>query len=174
MRISSPESLQRPRATTIPTPNSSGMIDDGVEKLRNACRIMRSNTKRAQRKSIRSLAKSFIQKLAFKGLIHLVTLMRDAFDRGAPEEDLRALERELAAMVDQWMIERDGARVIDFVAVHRVEEHSEGLQEETEIDLAYDPSPRHASLFIEAASRHMASIKRMIQAAYRIRDGVRA
>lgn len=170
--MSSPESLRDNRANAIPAELTQGIIDDGVERLRGALRIMRSDTKGRQSRFIHSLAKSFIQKLLFKGLIHLVTLARDAFDRQAPTDHLRALSREWDAMIDQWELERDGFREVACIQeVHGAEEHSEGIQEESEVQLAYDPSPRTASNFIVAAARHIESIKRMMRVAYRIRDG---
>lgn len=171
MSSSSHESLREGRANDIPAKSKQGIIDDGVEQLRGSLRLMRSDTKGRQPRSVSTIAKAFIQKLLFKGLIHLVTLSRDAFDRHAPIENLKAFSREYDAMIDGWFAERDGLESVCIQEVHGAEEHSEGIQEEAEVALSYDQCPRTASNFIAAAARHIESIKRMMRVAYRIRDG---
>jgi len=115
---------------------------------------MRSRTKGKQRRTIAQIAKGFIQKLAFKGLVHLVTLARDAFERGAPIEDLKAFSREYDSIVEGWYADRLSQQLPALELVHRAEEHEEAMKEECETAFSYSRTPFNAARLLAAIERH--------------------
>ncbi len=90
----------------------------------------------------------------YQGPRHFAVLLYDAFLRGAPESELRAVEMELSALVSSWIRERDGEKPLPLSVAHRAEEMAEGEREVAELDFSYDPSPATAIRLIEAIDRH--------------------
>ncbi len=90
----------------------------------------------------------------YQGPRHFAVLLYDAFLRGAPEAELRAVEMELGALVTSWIRARDGEKPLPLSTAHLAEESAEGMREVAELDFVYDTSPATAVRLCEAIDRH--------------------
>lgn len=79
---------------------------------------------------------------------HIVTVLRDAYERGASQADVEAYFREGLAMVGHWYKAERVA--LPLSEAHKLEEHAEGVKEDRETDFIHDPSPRNAFLYLES------------------------
>jgi hypothetical protein len=96
---------------------------------------------------------------------HIALVLRDAFERGADDEDVEALGQEIVAMARQWKKERDGSVTRPLPEVHQFEEHTEGIAEEAELAFCYDPSPRTFIQLEESKTRHINASMRLLETA---------
>ncbi len=90
----------------------------------------------------------------YQGPRHIAVILRDAFERGASEADLRAFPNELNAIITSWIAQRDGEKPLQLADVHQVEERIEGEREVAELAFVYDKSPATAIRLIEAIQKH--------------------
>lgn len=173
MRSSSVGTLRRPAPRATPPVTFSGVIEIGEMKLLSSCRVMRHRCKKLQSAVIEALARDFITNKSYKGMRHLVRLSRDAFERGAPTDDLKAVSREYDAMIDGWLAERDGWNLLSLADAQLAEEKAQATKEVRETEFRNDPSPANATALLGAIEVHRMADNQLARIARAALNGAR-
>jgi hypothetical protein len=155
-----------------PNPPRSLVLADDERRIVAALCVARSSARLPQRdRYVASLIADWCTKGLAIAIRQLLAVLRNFFDRRAPEATVLAVVDEIRACVAGWYEVERGLASADFASVHQEEEHREGLQEEAELALVYSKSPGAAAAFIARARDHVLAIQEMIKTACRVRDG---
>jgi len=156
-----------------PNPPKSLALARDERQVVDALRIARASTIRPARDSyVQQLATDMLTKGRLTGVRQILAILRDAFDRGAPESELLAVPDELTAIIARWYEAERGMRPFDLSEAHKDEEIAEGAKDVAETILAYDPSPGAAQRFLRATAAYDVADNRLVECARRIRDRV--
>jgi hypothetical protein len=158
-----------PATTMTPPPVARRSVDlEGREEsaVIDALRAARADTQAAQTTEIRSLAKGVITTRRLRAVWHVLTLLRDAFRRGARREKLLLTVRVLEAIINSWYDGEQLERLSD-LELHIAEEMAEGAQDVAECRFFAQQSPSTAAALIESCEAHISLSRRMIAVAAR-------
>lgn len=159
--------------SNTPRPAALLVLARAERRILQQIRLARSTAKRPNRdRYVMSLVADWFTRERPTGLRQVLSITRDAFDRGADETALLGIADELRAEIESWYELARGIPAESLASVHQMEEKCEGVQEDAELELVYSRSPGAAARFIEKARQHVRAIKEMINTASAIRDGV--
>jgi hypothetical protein len=154
-----------------PNPPKSLALARDERQIMDALRIARASTVRPARDSyVQQLATDMLTKGRLTGVRQILAILRDAFDRGAPESELLAVPDELTAIIARWHEEKRGMLPIDLASAHLDEEVAEGAKDCAETILAHQPSPGAAQRFLRATAAYDVADNKLVECARRIRD----
>ena len=138
------ENLARPMAVEL-----SVLEKRGNEALRKA---VDSTTRKEFCPAAEDLRRQVFTKRRMFPVRHIMLILRDAFERGASESDVKAFVRWMDREITQWY--RPVGISVPLPQAHLTEETAEAPREIAEVMFRNDPSPFTAHKLLEAIRAH--------------------
>jgi hypothetical protein len=151
------------KRTTSYSPTVAEIAENLLDALRAA---RRSTTKPASDLPTQHIAKAILRNDRRQfACHHIAAILVDAFNRGAPEEDVQGFAEELKAEIHFLYTQRDGTTPEPLPEAHQAEEHAEGIAEEAELAYVYQPSAPTFFRLQEAKQAHFNASMKLLETA---------
>jgi hypothetical protein len=97
----------------------------------------------------------------------IMALLRDSFERGAPQADLLTFSDAIQQEIEAWYLEREVAEPVDFGTAHLNEEKAEAEADIAEAEFQREPSLRNLQKLKHKHRAHRLTAEAQIRAGYR-------
>jgi hypothetical protein len=96
----------------------------------------------------------------------IMAMLRDSFERGAPQADLLAFPDSISHEIEAWYLQRDAAVATDFGTAHVSEERAEAEADIAEAEFQRDPCFRNLKNLEHKHRAHQITAEAQIRAGY--------